>query len=143
MLPDPAQLREVQRIIAFWAPEIDAYAFGSRVHGRALKPTSDLDICLRGSAPVDAKILRQVRDAFEISDLPMRVDVVDWHALSVEFQAAIAADLTPVVVAKARRDRQVYRVGEIPEHLVALIRQAEPPEEAKVFDSEYVDKTKT
>jgi uncharacterized protein len=94
---DPAYLHEVQRILAFWAPGIPAYAFGSRVHGHALKPTSDLDICLRGTEVVSPKILRQVRDAFEISDLPIRVDVVDWHDISQEFQNVIEADLELIV----------------------------------------------
>lgn len=90
---DPAYLHEVQRILAFWAPGVPAYAFGSRVHGHALKPTSDLDICLGGAEPLKPKVLRQVRDAFEISDLPIRVDVVDWHDLSPEFREVIGPDL--------------------------------------------------
>ena len=36
-----------------------------------------------------------------------------------------------------RRDRQVYRTGEIPADWVAAIEAAEPPAEAAVFDHEY------
>lgn len=89
-------LREVRRILSFWATGIPAFAYGSRVHGRNLKPRSDLDLCLKGPAAVPDKVMWQVRDAFEISDLPMRVDVVDWHRLSTEFQTHIALDLTPL-----------------------------------------------
>jgi uncharacterized protein len=90
---EPVHFFEIQRILTFWAPGIPAYAFGSRVHGQRLKPTSDLDICLKGSDAINAKILRQVRDAFEISDLPFRVDVTDWHAASAEFRDEIARHL--------------------------------------------------
>jgi hypothetical protein len=44
---EPGQLEEARRILAFWAPGIPAYAYGSRAHGRGLKATSDLDLCLR------------------------------------------------------------------------------------------------
>lgn len=36
-----------------------------------------------------------------------------------------------------RRDRQVFRVGEIPADLVEAIRLAEPPAEAEAFNHEY------
>ena len=39
-----------------------------------------------------------------------------------------------------RRDRHVYRVGEIPDDLVEAIRQAEPPVETAAFDHEYTPK---
>jgi predicted nucleotidyltransferase len=84
---EPHQLEEVRRILAFWSSGIEAYAFGSRVQGRGLKPVSDLDICLKGKGPIPASTLRQVRNAFEISDLPMRVDVVDWNAVAADFNA--------------------------------------------------------
>jgi prevent-host-death family protein len=42
-----------------------------------------------------------------------------------------------------RRDRQVYRVGEIPADLVEAIRTAEPPAEAAAFDHEYDPKSAT
>lgn len=93
---EPGHLREIERILSFWAPGIPAYAYGSRVHGRNIKPLSDLDICLKAEMPVPDKVRWQVRDAFEISDLPMRVDVVDWHELSAEFRDKIAPDLTPI-----------------------------------------------
>lgn len=89
-------LEEAKRILAFWAPGLPAFAFGSRVHGRTLKRTSDLDICFKGNAPVPKKIMRQVTNAFDVSDIPFRVDIVDWHDLSQDFRANIENDLTPL-----------------------------------------------
>jgi len=39
-----------------------------------------------------------------------------------------------------RRDRRVYRVGEIPDDLIDAISQAEAPAEAAAFDGEFVTK---
>lgn len=36
-----------------------------------------------------------------------------------------------------RRDRQVYRAGEVPADLVEAIRTADAPAEAAAFDNEY------
>ena len=35
-----------------------------------------------------------------------------------------------------RRDRMVYRAGEVPAEFIDAIRAMEPPEESKAFDSE-------
>lgn len=39
-----------------------------------------------------------------------------------------------------RRDRQVYRVGDLPDEIIAAIKAAEPPAEAAAFDGEYTPK---
>lgn len=88
------QLVRVSRILARHVPrDVQVLFFGSRVHGRSLKPRSDLDICLKGPAPLPARVLAELKDAFAESDLPIRVDVVDWWQLSEEFKKAITADL--------------------------------------------------
>src|SRR5882757_4046626 len=74
---EPAQLDEARRILRFWAPGVPAYAYGSRVHGHGFKATSDLDLCLRGKTPVPVKTVQRVKDAFMLSDIPFRVEVVD------------------------------------------------------------------
>lgn len=93
---EPADLAEVQRILAFWAPGVPVYVFGSRAHGHGLRPRSDLDLCARAGAPLPAKLLRQVRNAFDVSDLPMRVDLVDWFDLDPGFAAKIEPDFVLV-----------------------------------------------
>ena len=37
-----------------------------------------------GEGPLDWRTLGRLKEAFEESDLPMRVDVLDWHAISDE-----------------------------------------------------------
>ena len=41
-----------------------------------------------------------------------------------------------------RRDRQVYRTGEMPQDLIDAIAKAEPPAEAYAFDHEYTPKSR-
>ena len=74
---------------------IDAHVFGSRAHGGNLKPFSDLDLCLRGSRVVPASVLDVLQASFRESDLPIKVDVVDWHRITPAFRNAIIADLVP------------------------------------------------
>lgn len=90
---EPHILEEVKRILAFWAPGIPVFAYGSRVHGKNLKPTSDLDLVFKGAAPTADRTVQRVKDAFELSDIPMRVDISDWHGMSAEFQNAISTDM--------------------------------------------------
>lgn len=94
---EPDILEEVKRILTFWAPGIPVYAYGSRVHGKNLKPTSDLDLVFKGETPTSDRTVQRVKDAFELSDIPMRVDISDWHGMSVEFKEAIAGDLVNVL----------------------------------------------
>lgn len=69
------------------------YAFGSRVTGKH-KEFSDLDLCFK--TPIDDKTLFAIMSAFEESDLPFKVDIVDYHKCDVSFQRLIDQDLTRV-----------------------------------------------
>ena len=70
-------------------------AFGSRVTGTSVA-TSDLDLVIRGAERLSLRGLRTLQEAFETSDLPIRVDVVDWHRLTDEFKAVIERAFVPM-----------------------------------------------
>ena len=53
------------------------------------KDYSDLDLAVSGEGPLDWRTLGRLKEAFEESDLPMRVDVLDWHALSDDFRRVV------------------------------------------------------
>lgn len=95
----PRHLEQVRAILAAHLPKgVAVLVFGSRARGGA-KPFSDLDLALCGPAALDPALIGRLADAFEESDLPWQVDLVDLHRLSPEFRAAIAPDfcaLTPV-----------------------------------------------
>ncbi len=86
----PQQLEQVRQILQQHVPEATVYAFGSRVRMTA-KAHSDLDLVVVAAAEVPLKRMQLLEEAFAESDLPFRVDVLDWHAISAEFREQIAA----------------------------------------------------
>ncbi len=78
----------IRTILDEYFPECEVRAYGSRVLGNAAK-YSDLDISIVGSGMLDRRTLMDLRNAFDESDLPIRVDVHDWHNTSPEFQRII------------------------------------------------------
>lgn len=86
---EPRHLEIVRRILETLAPEYEVRAFGSRVSGRNLKPFSDLDLVVMTDLPLPANRMAALTDAFSESNLPMKVDVVDWATTSDEFRRII------------------------------------------------------
>lgn len=69
---------------------ITVWAYGSRVKGTA-RPASDLDLVVFASPDKWASV-SALREAFEESNLPFRVDLFVWDDVPVEFQDEILAD---------------------------------------------------
>ena len=84
----PPHLQTVRAILDRHVPNCEVRAFGSRVNGPA-KSYSDLDLAVVAPAKLNPDTLRQLKEAFEESDLPFRVDVLDWNETSSEFQKVI------------------------------------------------------
>ena len=82
------ELALVQRILGDIAPQCEVWAFGSRVNGRP-KPFSDLDLVLIDHEAISLDVRAKLVEAFSESDLPWKVDLVDWHSISPEFQEII------------------------------------------------------
>ena len=85
---NPNHLGTVKAILAEHVPECEVRAFGSRATWTA-KDYSDLDLAVVGEGPLDWRTLDRLKEAFEESDLPMRVDVLDWHNTSESFREVI------------------------------------------------------
>lgn len=66
------------------------YAFGSRAKGTP-KPLSDLDLCYFEDIPINA--LAHLAEDFEESNLPYKVDIVDWKSCDEVFRGLIQRDL--------------------------------------------------
>lgn len=84
----PEILQIILSILNQKAPECEVRAFGSRVHGSP-KKHSDLDLALIGKEKLSDKTLCSLKEAFEESDIPFRVDFLDWNTISKEFQSVI------------------------------------------------------
>jgi type I restriction enzyme S subunit len=92
----PEELATVRAILRARLPDCEARAFGSRATGVRLKPFSDLDLALMTKRALTDAQLGELREEFQQSDLPFRVDLVDWAAADADFRAAIADQLQPV-----------------------------------------------
>ena len=68
----------IEQMLHEFIPEARVWCFGSRVHGRGLKRFSDLDMVVRDEEDMHAQ-LGKLRDAFEASDLPIKVDLSEWN----------------------------------------------------------------
>ena len=95
---DDASLRQVRAILRRHLPAgVDVYVFGSRAHGGRLKPFSDLDLCLRATHPLPSAVLDTLNAAFKESDLPIKVDLVDWHSIEPAFRDRVLGDFVPLL----------------------------------------------
>ena len=74
------------------------YAFGSRAKGNPRR-FSDLDLCYCENIPTCD--LLQIEEDFEESDLPYKVDLIDWQGCDATFQSLIYKDLL-LIQGKAR-----------------------------------------
>ncbi len=93
----PDHLAIVREILHKHVPQYAVWAFGSRVTGKARR-FSDLDLAIITYKPLSLDVSASLRDDFSESDLPWKVDVVDWATTSDTFRAIIARD--KVVVAR-------------------------------------------
>ena len=88
---DPANWRIVRDILQEHVPEHEVWAFGSRAT-RSAKTYSDLDLAVIANEPVGLVVSAALADDFSESDLPFKVDVVDWATTSESFRKIIERD---------------------------------------------------
>ncbi|MBI4630945.1 MAG: nucleotidyltransferase domain-containing protein [Chloroflexi bacterium] len=91
----PDHLKIVTDILARHAPEYEVRAFGSRVNGKT-KPHSDLDLVVMTDSALSPSRLADLKDAFSDSDLPFRVDVLDWASIADNFRGIIEQEFVVV-----------------------------------------------
>ena len=78
----------IEEILMTIVPNQEVLAFGSRATFLA-KPYSDLDLALKGETPLNLTSLADLRDAFTNSDLPFKIDIVQWQDISEAFREII------------------------------------------------------
>lgn len=67
------------------------WVFGSRAKNRA-KKFSDLDLAIDMGEPIPKTLLTNILFELEESDLPYKVDVIDWNHISDNFKKHIEND---------------------------------------------------
>ena len=91
----------VQGILQKHVPQYEVWAFGSRAKWTA-KQYSDLDLALITDKPLSLDISASLSDDFSESDLPYKVDIVDWATTSESFRKIIEQDKVVVQTRKPR-----------------------------------------
>ena len=84
----PEERAIVLRILNEIVPDREVRAFGSRVTGKA-KPFSDLDLAIMGDEPLSLETRARLDEAFSESDLPWKVDILDWVQVDTDFRKKI------------------------------------------------------
>lgn len=82
------ELDIVVTILKKYVPNFEIFIFGSRYNGNTHEH-SDLDIAIKGREKIDLLRFAELRDDFQNSDLPFRVDLIDFNRISPEFQSII------------------------------------------------------
>lgn len=106
---------EVRNVLMKNIPEFEVWAFGSRVKWTA-KAYSDLDLTVITEKPFTLEKLASIKDAFDESNLSIRIDIVDWAATSQSFQEIILKDKVVIQKAIKANDFSVwmpFRLSEI------------------------------
>ena len=87
----PQHLAIVLEILRKHVPDREVWAFGSRAR-RAAKRYSDLDLAIISAEPLSLLTSARLADDFSESDLPWRVDVLDWATTSAAFRKIVERD---------------------------------------------------
>ena len=84
------QRRTVLALLNRYLPDTTTWAYGSRVKWTS-RPESDLDLVVFARPEQSARVA-ELREAFEESDLPFRVDLFVWDEVPESFKARIEGD---------------------------------------------------
>jgi predicted nucleotidyltransferase len=110
----PRELAIVQDILRKRIPEYEVWAFGSRTKGTARR-YSDLDLAIITSTPLSLQIRGDIAEDFSESDLPFRVDILDWATTEDSFSHIVEQDRITVQPGKLVEPvREHLRVSEEP-----------------------------
>ena len=99
----PADLEIVRQILQDFVPEIEVRAFGSRVTWSA-RETSDLDLALMTDDRLSDSCSMDLREAFSESELPFKVDLIDWATTSDNFRKVIEREYVVVQIGATKRE---------------------------------------
>ena len=78
----------IKQTLEAYLPDTEFWLFGSRIKGTA-KRYSDLDVAVISSKPIELGTLTTLEEIFADSDLPFKIDLLDWCSISQEFQTII------------------------------------------------------
>ena len=98
-----SQRKTILALLGKYLPNTTAWVYGSRVKWTS-RPQSDLDMVVFSTSEQHRNI-SDLREAFEESNLPFRVDLFVWDEVPEQFRKEIETDHVVLV------EREVNRVG--------------------------------
>lgn len=99
----PDHWKIVRDILRKHVPDCEVWAFGSRAK-RTAKSYSDLDLAIIADAPLSLRVRGALAEDFSESNLPFRVDVIDWTGTNEAFRRIIEKDKVVVQPVGANLD---------------------------------------
>ena len=123
-------LEIVQDILRTQLPVgVKVWVFGSRANWTT-KDSSDLDLAVEGAASLDHGVMVGLEVAFEESDLPYTVDVVDLNGVSHTFRQIVEGQRVPLPTAGGRAKMGVERPEVTLGDVAEIVMGQSPPGEA-------------
>ena len=111
----------VRTILQKHVPQYEVWAFGSRAKWAA-KDFSDLDLAIITDEPLPEGVSAALTEAFDDSDLPYTVDIVDWPSISKEFRKKIQ-DNYKEILRKENLKIEFLEVGKLCEFIVDCVNK--------------------
>ncbi len=102
----PRHLQMVCALLQQHLPLAEVWAYGSRVNGNGHE-ASDLDLVVRQPYDLDQPTtnMAEIREACVESNLPIRVEIVDWARIPANFHNEIERSYVVVQAAQIHRSR--------------------------------------
>ncbi len=85
-------LATVISILRRLVPEFEVRIIGSRIQGVA-DGSSDLDLVIMTTTPLSIGIRADLREAFSESDLPFKVDILDWASVNPAYKKLVGSHM--------------------------------------------------
>ena len=105
------QRKTILALLKRHLPNATAWVYGSRVKWTA-RPQSDLDLVVFTTPDQDRRV-SELREAFEESNLPFRVDLFVWVAVPEQFRKQIEAEHVVLVERKEQRGDDEWTEGRL------------------------------
>lgn len=134
----PDHLGIVRDILHRRVPDRRVMAFGSRATWTAGEH-SDLDLAVLGAEPLPPGVTAALADDFSESELPFRVDLIDWANLDGPFRDIIRRDQVAVQIPARRPERPAvadeWQRGILDDHAAPVRDRVSP---SAVGDMPYI-----
>jgi len=85
---DENHKQKIISLVGALHPQVKIYLFGSQATGAQIHG-SDIDIALDAEKPMKRSAVGEVREILNATDIPYKIDVVDFHSVPKSMQLMI------------------------------------------------------